>query len=122
MSEHLEQSAFFVWLNLHSRQYPILSRFFAIPNGGHRNIKVAVKLKREGVKKGVLDTCLPVARKNKIGLWIEFKANKNKLTLEQKEWKEFLESEGHQVHVVYSWTDAARAVIDYLDLAIPFLK
>ena len=118
MSEHLEQCVFFQWLKLNERQYPVLSRFFAIPNGGQRNIKVATKLKREGVKKGVLDTCLPVARRGKIGLWIEFKTGKNKLTHEQQEWKEFLESENHEVHIIYSWTDAARITIAYLDMDV----
>jgi hypothetical protein len=51
-------------------------------------------------------------------LWIEFKAKKNKLTAEQKEWESFLKSENHEVHVVYDWVEAAKITIAYLDLDI----
>ena len=64
----------------------------------------------------MLDTALPVARKGYTGLWQEFKSTTGRLTPEQKEWKEFLESEGHLVFIVRSWTEAARNVVDYLGL------
>lgn len=122
VSEHDEQAAFFQWCNQMSTQHPILSRFYAIPNGGKRAIKTALYLKAEGVKSGVLDTHLPIARGRYIGLWIEFKFGKNKLTQEQEDWLNFLRAEFHRVEVVYEWTEAAHYALEYLGLddGIPF--
>ena len=61
-SEHEEQVALFEWAEWNKRQYPELELMFAIPNGGQRHVVVAKKLKDEGVKAGVPDIFLPVAR------------------------------------------------------------
>lgn len=116
LKEHEVQSLFFVWLHRNERRHPVLSLFFAIPNGGWRHVRTAVKLKAEGVKPGVPDTCLPVARNGRAGLWIEFKAGRNKPTALQDEWKAKLEAEGHHVEVCYSWQEAALATVRYLKL------
>ncbi len=89
LREHDHQSLFFLWLRRNEDRHPILKRFFAIPNGGYRHKTTALKLRAEGVKPGVLDVCLPVARKGHTGLWIEFKAGKNTLTDYQADWKSF---------------------------------
>ena len=114
--EHDHQSLFFLWLQRNERRHPVLAAFFAIPNGGFRHIRTAIKLKKEGVKPGVPDTCLPVARKGHHCLWIEFKAGKNTMTDLQSKWKEFLEAERHKVVVAYSWQEAALETVRYLDL------
>ena len=62
------------------------------------------------------DTHLPVAREGFAGLWIEFKAGRNKLTELQEEWRNLLEVEGHKVCVCYSWQEAALATVRYLRL------
>lgn len=115
-SEHDHQAAFFAFLRLNERDHPVLARFFAIPNGGFRYHSTAVKLKQEGLRPGVLDTFLPVSRNGKHGLWLEFKSARNQLTPEQRSWKEFLEGEGYEAHVVRSWTDAVKITIDYLSI------
>lgn len=117
--ERDHQNSFFEWVRLNEQRFPILKRFFAIPNGGQRTRATAIGMHKEGVRKGVLDTHLPVSRNGKSGLWIEFKAGDNTLTLEQTEWKAFLEGEGHEVHVVRDWTDAARITATYLNLVLP---
>lgn len=122
MTRELErdhQNSFFEWLRVNESQFPVLKRFYAIPNGGKRTRATAIGMFKEGVRKGVLDTHLPVARQGKTGLWIEFKAGSNKLTDEQTEWKAFLEREGHEVHVVRDWTDAAHITAMYLNLVLP---
>jgi hypothetical protein len=56
-------------------RYPVVFELiYHVPNGGHRHIKVAVKLKEQGVKAGVPDLVLPMARGGYFGLYIEFKA------------------------------------------------
>lgn len=47
---------------------------YHVPNGGHRHKLVAIKLKEQGVKPGVPDLVLPMARAGYFGLYIEFKA------------------------------------------------
>jgi hypothetical protein len=114
--EHDHQCSFFSWLRLNENKFPELKRFFAIPNGGHREQGAAVKFYLEGVRRGVLDTCLPLPRHGKAGLWIEFKAGSNNLTPDQVEWKAALELEGHEVHVVREWIEAAEITAAYLKL------
>ena len=63
--------------------------FFAIPNGGARNIITGAILKRQGVRKGIPDMFLAVFCRscsgiNWGGLFIEFKTDKGKLTAEQE--------------------------------------
>lgn len=114
MTEHDLQANFFTWAALQSGKYPDLAKMFAIPNGGLRNKIVAAKLKREGVKAGVLDVQLPVARGGFIGFWIEFKIKPNKCTPAQAERIAQLRADGHNVHVCYEMEEAIAAVVGYL--------
>jgi len=49
--------------------------FFAIPNGGLRNIKVAAKLKQEGVKAGVADLFVALSNGKYHGLFMLIRGN-----------------------------------------------
>jgi len=111
--EHTEQCALFRWAEYQSHSYamPELALMFAIPNGGLRSKATAAKLKAEGVKAGVPDLCLPVARGEYHGLWIELKAGRNKPTPAQGAWHGHLSAQGYRVAVCYSW-EAARDVIE----------
>lgn len=119
MSEHQEQSAFFKWIDIAKKQETCLGLFFAVPNGGLRPGITAKMLKREGVKKGVLDTLLPVARGGYHGLWIEFKYGANKLSDEQILFKKGVEKEGYRAEVAYSWEEAKDITLAYLNEALP---
>lgn len=56
-------------------RYPAAAKLiYHVPNGGHRHKLVAIKLKEQGVKAGVPDLVLPMARGGHFGLYIEFKA------------------------------------------------
>jgi hypothetical protein len=114
-SEHQEQAAFFDWCRLWPPNH-ILRRFRAVPNGGWRHSQVAAALKREGVLPGVYDTYLPAARRGFHSLALEFKVGKNDLTPEQRAEREFLLSEGNCAHTVWTWTEAARICVWYLEL------
>ena len=50
--ERTEQIALCQWLDIKRIDY------FAIPNGGHRHLLTAIKLKQEGVKSGVSDMAI----------------------------------------------------------------
>ena len=72
-SEATEQEKLISWTQYQYNEYPELKLIFHIPNGGSRNTLEAANLKRQGVKAGVPDLCLPVARQNYHGLYIEMK-------------------------------------------------
>jgi hypothetical protein len=118
MSEHTEQVALFNWAKLMESRHPQLALMFAIPNGGHRHIAVAYKLKAEGVRAGVPDIFLPVSHGTKYGLWIELKDGKNKTSKIQKEWLNKLNNEGYETKVCYGFDEARQAIIDYLELEV----
>lgn len=114
--EHDHQVALFRWAAIHEKVRPELKMLFAVPNGGHRHKAVAGKLKAEGVKAGVEDVFLDVARGGYHGLRIEMKAGKNKPTLEQKDWMARHNAEGYLAIICYGWEEAKKVIERYLDL------
>lgn len=111
-SEHQEQVAVVQWFDV---QYPILTgRLFAIPNGARTTIGTAVKLKREGLRKGCPDLMLPYPSLQYYGLFIEMKVKGGTVSSEQKDWHSFLIKQGYQCHVCYGVDEAITAIINYL--------
>lgn len=77
------QTDFFYWLGY---KYPLLRlNCFAIGNGGSRHPLEAKNLQKQGVLSGVPDVLCCLQRGGRPGLFIEFKAGKNKLTPTQKQ-------------------------------------
>lgn len=112
--EAVQQQTLFEWAALMEAKVPELRLMYHVPNGGSRNSIEAANLKRQGVKAGVPDVCLPVARGNSHGLYIEMKAGDNKPTEKQKEWLTALEKQGYATAVCYSWEDAVNIITNYL--------
>lgn len=118
-TEHQIQSAYFDRVRLHVKRYPELKLCHAIPNGGLRNLKVAVKLKREGVLAAIPDVHLPVPRLPYSGLYIEFKSRrpggqKYYPSLEQKGMHQSLREWGHCVLVHWDDEEAWHDTLSYL--------
>ena len=111
MTEHQLQAAIIGQARILERQYPALAGLHAVPNGEKRHISVAKRLKAEGVKSGVPDLCLPVARRGYFGLYRECKTGKGATSPIQKWWLQFLETEGYSVDV---WRDVDAAMADLL--------
>lgn len=88
---------------------------YAIPNGGKRNLREAVRLKASGVLKGVPDLCLAKAASGYHGLYIEMKHGKNKPTDEQDKVIATLKGEGYAVAVCYSLDGFIELVEGYLN-------
>jgi len=116
MSEHDEQKKIFQWARMSEGRWPELALLFAIPNGGHRHKAVAAKLKAEGVKAGVPDMCLAVARRGWHGLYIELKHGKNTLRATQKLWLARLTDSGYYARVAYEFEGAKALIEEYLSL------
>lgn len=114
MSEHTEQAALFEWAAWNQSRDAALNMLYAVPNGGKRDKATAAKLKAEGVKAGVPDVVLPVARGGFHGCYIELKVGKNKTSAEQNAWLNALKAEGYFVDVSYGWQEAARNLARYL--------
>ena len=70
--EGLEQAALLKEIEL--RYLEVYELIFHVPNGGYRTKATAAKLKAQGVKAGIPDLVLPMARGGYFGLYIEFKA------------------------------------------------
>lgn len=114
ISEHEHAKYLMLWAGYVEINCPHVSLLFAIPNGGHRKKGEAGKMKAEGVKAGVPDYFLPVARGKYHGLFIELKTVKGKLSKPQKIWKMELEEQGFKVEVCHGWEAAAKAITNYL--------
>lgn len=118
VSEHQHQCALISWWKIAHKTFGLPEfALLAIPNGGHRHIAVAAKMKAEGVRRGILDLCLPVSRHGYHALWIEMKAGKNKPTPEQIEFIKWQEEEGYKCVVCYDWMDARAEIEGYLKCA-----
>ena len=113
-TEAQEQAALFAWAHLREFTTPELRLLFHIPNGGKRNIREAVKLKRMGVRPGVPDLFLSIARGGFHGLWIEMKTPKGQLSKEQRRMMGRLESQGYRVVVCRTWLEAQVIILEYL--------
>jgi len=120
--EHSQQVALFMWVALIGvRQYPELSLLFAIPNGGARDVRVARKLKAEGVKAGVPDLFLPVGRGGWHGLFVEMKTparkpkrnGKGGVSDEQAAFGEKVQEQGYGWCVCYGWEGARDVLLAY---------
>lgn len=105
-SESEEQIGFLRWFELQFRGVWI----FHIPNGGHRAISVAKKMKADGVKPGVPDLYVPRWK-----LWIEMKRQKGgRISKDQAAWHEYLSGIGDTVIVCNGATDASRQVLAFV--------
>ena len=114
MSEALEQRAVVEYCEL--KKIPV----FHIPNGGYRNKVEAAHLKAQGVRPGVPDLCVPVARYGYHGLFIEMKAKKNgRVSAYQQRWLALLRENGCCAYVC-NGADAAIKLLDqYMTGMVP---
>lgn len=91
-SEHAEQVQLIKWAELNRQKWPMLQALFAIANGGHRHITVAMQMKAEGVKPGVPDLM---------------------------HWRDMLQGYGYCVQVCKGWEEAKDAITNYLTTQPP---
>lgn len=114
MSEHEEQALVIARVEMLAPSIPELRMLFAIPNGGHRYKATAAKLKAEGVKSGVSDLFLSVARHGFHGLYIEMKAQGGRVSDEQKEWISLARDYGYRAEVCIGADAAWNLICEYL--------
>lgn len=108
--EHNLQVACVRWFRL---QYPHLT-LIAIPNGGHRNIITAGKLKAEGVMAGAPDLFLFFPRGNYHGLCIEMKTEKGRQSEVQELFQDKVEDVGYKYVICRTIDEFISEVNKYL--------
>ena len=122
-SESAEQSALIQWWALACRTHGLPEfLLFSVPNGaammdsGNPKVGFArmAKLKREGLRPGVCDLLLPVARGGFFGLAVELKRKPNKPSDAQLAFISAMEDQGWRCEVCYSCAEAIIAIEDYL--------
>jgi hypothetical protein len=123
-SEHDEQASIIEWAGRLQVERPELALLFAIPNGaklpylkdgrGRRYSPQAQKLKAEGMRAGVPDMCLPVARQGFHGMFIELKVGRNQPSAEQVNFLDHLAEQGYYAAVCWGAEDAISAILAYL--------
>ena len=100
----------------HRHEDPRLSLVFAIPNGGSRHRAEAVRLKAEGVKKGIPDLFFPIidAPKRRYGLFLELKRPKGRVSPEQSAMRDTLRKAGYSSEIAYGYDQAVNIIEQYL--------
>jgi len=113
--EGQEQAALMTEIAL---RYPRAAKLiYHVPNGGHRHKLVAIKLKEQGVKAGVPDLVLPMARGGHFDLYIEFKARAPydaAVSPAQDAYLQALTDQGYLAIVCRGHVDAIEAIRAYL--------
>ena len=128
--EHGEQSALICWCALPEvkQLYPDATKLFAINNNAGLGDKKkgamrGLQSKMAGVKAGVLDLFLPVARQGFHGLFVEMKVRKLKPKRKggkggcsdgQIDFMIQVRADGFAACVCYGWEEAAQALMQYL--------
>jgi len=107
VTEDEHQELIFEWVDSHLDTYPLLKLLYANMNGVRRSKRYTAKLKRRGLKSGIPDMFLPVARHGFHGLYIELKRPKTKdhnagiMSTSQKMWNRELMDQGYACMIAY---------------------
>ena len=117
-SEDVEQEAVIAWAHMEERYLPDLKMLYHVPNERKCTVQQGAKLKRLGVRAGVPDLILDVARGNYHGLRIEMKAMGGRATPAQKEWLDQLRLQGYAATICYGAEAAIKVLKDYLEKGI----
>lgn len=119
-SEKSEGQAFMRWCRFSERMHPEIESLYHIPNGGARDVQTGFWLKKEGVKSGMPDYCLPVMRGGYGALYIELKRKDGgQLSDTQRAMHHRLRRNYNCVRVCNGWESARNAVLEYLELPHP---
>lgn len=114
-TELTEQQAVIEWCEWMSAKYPELKTIYHITNEGKRSKSGGAALVAAGLKKGVPDLCLPVARGIYNALYIEMKkSRKERCTKDQREFQALLAAEGNFCAVAYGANEAIWLIEQYL--------
>jgi hypothetical protein len=118
ITEQQHQQSLFKWSQQpHIRaQYPCLKLLHHIPNERQCSPAMGRQLKLAGVRAGICDLHLPVARGGYHSLYIEMKNETGRTSPEQEWWVDNLLAEGNFAEVCHGHQSAIRVIEWYLSL------
>lgn len=109
------QQALIRWWSFACKDWFLDERYLmANPLQSNRGPINGAKMKREGLRKGMLDLQLCIPRKDCAGLWIEMKTPRGKMSKSQTEFAALMVAKGYEVHVCRSVQEATQVITDYL--------
>ncbi len=89
--ESVEHIKVFDWIKSNEEEYPVLKTIFHCPSSFFgTNFGVIVWLKKLGFRRGIYDLIIPIAKSGYSAYWIEFKAEKKKLSKDQVAIKDLI--------------------------------
>ena len=120
-SEYRQQKAVIEWSQQPSirARWPELALLYHVKNETKGGAAQVAMDKALGVKKGVPDLCLPVARGRYHGLYIELKTETGRTSEAQRWWGERLLEQGYMFEVCHGWRSAVGVLEWYLSLSGP---
>lgn len=105
----------FRWAAYAAGNIPELKLLYHVPNEGQRSRATGGRLRAEGLKRGVPDICLPVARGKFHGLYIELKrVEGGRVSDAQREWIDRLNAQGNLACTCRGWDEARKTILEYL--------
>lgn len=116
--ESIAQQAVIRWWATACKGYGIPEHMlFSIPNGGRRDPRAMVFLKREGLRNGVADLFLSVPRDPYAGLYVEMKTATGRVSEEQENFMGDASAFGYAVAVCRSAKEAIALIGGYVTMA-----
>ncbi len=113
--EKWEQQKVFFWRDQNIDKHPELKFMSGSINGVKLHNALKIKMKKQGMIKGVPDIDFPFKNKNYSGLHIELKRIKGgKTTPEQKEYLQFLANQGRKAVICKGHKAAIKVIEEYL--------
>lgn len=110
-----EQKLLFEWMEYAEVMYPELELAYHVPNEGRRSYRAGFDLKKQGMKPGVPDICLPVAKGKYHALYIEMKRPKGgRVSEAQNWWIDKLNAAGNLAVVCHGFDEAKAVILGYL--------
>ena len=121
VSEYQEQCDLIDWCFWNMRRWPELDLIHASANGaplggGKLGAMRMGMLKKSGLRPGIPDLFLPVARGSFFGAYIEMKTKTGKLSENQKEFIAAVEKQGYLCCVAYGAEEAIEFLERYLQM------
>ena len=116
--EEAEQIALFRWRDIAVKAIPELRWLHSSLNGVPLSPGLALKMRRMGMTRGVVDVFLPVVRNGYAGLYIEMKRRngvKSDLSDAQSEFIDFARDQGYRAEWCKGWEMAKDMILNYLD-------
>ena len=115
--EEAEQTALVRWRDIAVKVIPELRWLHSSLNGVPLSPGLALKMRRMGMTRGVVDVFLPVVRGGYSGLYIEMKRRNgvpSHLSASQKEFITFAREQGYRAEWCKGWVPARDLILEYL--------